>query len=282
MGHFRKRPVVVEARQFTGDNAEELIAWAKRERAPSAYPVWASDVRTLSVATLEGTMRALPNDWIIKGVKGEFYPCKPDIFEQTYEPADPKVGDAGDLEELPQMAEVEAARKEALGTYSEWYRKAGEKVIVALADAAEEYARTGTIRGVCQVCGCTELDCRQCVEKTGKPCHWVDATQTLCSACAQAEGQSETGLRFMVNALPFAKRDELAAKCGDIPRDERVQIANHHGRGMGATWHLGVLADKDEILRDIQADADLRDDCALLFLMVELNRAMLEVEKERA
>lgn len=203
-------------------------------------------------------------------------------IDQFLRKVGPHFGDAGDLEELPQLAEVEAARKEALGIFDDWYRKAGEKAIGALAEVAEEIARTGRIPGICRVCGCTELDCRQCVEKTGKPCHWVDATQTLCSACAQAEGQSETGLRFMVNALPFAKRDELAARCGDIPRDERVQIANHHGRGMGDTWHPGVLADKDEILRDIQPDADLRDDCALLLLMVELNRAMLEAEKERA
>ena len=56
---FRKRPVVIEAYQT--DHA-------------------------LEIGTLEGTMRADPGDWIITGVQGEQYPCKPDIFEQTYEP----------------------------------------------------------------------------------------------------------------------------------------------------------------------------------------------------
>ncbi len=45
-------------------------------------------IDSLFIITLEGTMEAVPGDWIIKGVKGEFYPCKPDIFAATYEPAE--------------------------------------------------------------------------------------------------------------------------------------------------------------------------------------------------
>lgn len=278
MAKYRRRLMEVEAHQFF----EDRKPWPPGVKVEDVGAVDEDDVGfTYRAPAVEGIALA-DGDWVVRKPDGTTWVYTETNFAQEFEPADPKVGDAGDLEELPQMAEVEAARVQAAGEFSDVLRKLGEKVIVGLADALEEYARTGTVRGICQVCGCTELDCRQCVEKTGKPCHWVDATQTLCSACAQAEGQSETGLRFMVNALPFPKRDELAARCGDIPRDERVQIANHHGRGMGETWHPGVLADKDEILRDIQADADLRDDCALLFLMVELNRAMLEVEKERA
>jgi hypothetical protein len=49
---------------------------------------WAAEQNgTVTITTLEGVMRADPGDWIIRGVKGEFYPCKPDIFEATYEPA---------------------------------------------------------------------------------------------------------------------------------------------------------------------------------------------------
>ena len=69
MAKYRKKPVVIEAIQFTGDNCEEIKEFG-------AYIV---------IKTLEGKMIALPGDWIIKGVKGEFYPCKPDIFEKTYE-----------------------------------------------------------------------------------------------------------------------------------------------------------------------------------------------------
>jgi hypothetical protein len=77
MGHYRKKPVVVEAVQFTGQNFEEIGEFTK-ELAKKIADVGA-------IETLEGVMTFHPGDWIIKGVKGEFYPCKPDIFEATYE-----------------------------------------------------------------------------------------------------------------------------------------------------------------------------------------------------
>lgn len=82
MPKFRKKPVVIEARQVHqvhegGCNCQDLIAWI----GMSAYLVGAG----IEIETLEGTMAALPGDWIIKGVAGEFYACKPYIFEQTYE-----------------------------------------------------------------------------------------------------------------------------------------------------------------------------------------------------
>ena len=87
---FRKKPVIIEAIQWTGDNLKEIIDFAGLH--PSAEK-WVWDeyeniVKTegLKIFTLEGRMNADIGDWIIKGVKGEFYPCKPDIFEQTYEP----------------------------------------------------------------------------------------------------------------------------------------------------------------------------------------------------
>jgi len=83
MSLYRKKPVVIEAVQNDG-GSECLTALAH----------WMGDAFTDSgpegeiyIETLEGTHRGDVGDWIIKGVKGEFYPCKPDIFEQTYEPA---------------------------------------------------------------------------------------------------------------------------------------------------------------------------------------------------
>lgn len=77
---FRKKPVVIEAVQWTGKNYEEV-----EEFCPSM--LYADSSRTIPVIdTLEGKHSASVNDWIIKGVKGEFYPCKPDIFSATYEP----------------------------------------------------------------------------------------------------------------------------------------------------------------------------------------------------
>lgn len=82
---FRNKPVVIEAMLNNGDfdNAKEIIAWA----GAAAGPIKAENGdRSLSIYTLEGVMRADEGDWIIKGVKGEFYPCKPGIFAETYEP----------------------------------------------------------------------------------------------------------------------------------------------------------------------------------------------------
>lgn len=78
---FRKKPVVIEAVQFTGHNAMEIMEWSKSEEMSDDFLG-----EFMEIKTLEGTMRAENGDWIIKGVKGEFYPCKPDIFEATYEP----------------------------------------------------------------------------------------------------------------------------------------------------------------------------------------------------
>jgi hypothetical protein len=80
---FRKKPVVIDAVQWTGDNWDDVDRFANRE----ALHVLRS-VTGLKMQTLEGVMLAGPGDWIIRGVKGEFYPCKPDIFAATYEPAD--------------------------------------------------------------------------------------------------------------------------------------------------------------------------------------------------
>lgn len=85
MAKFRKKPVVVEAIQFgRSSTIAEARAWAM-ERANDRV-VRLVDGKYLEIETLEGTMRADEGDWIIQGVQGELYPCKPDIFEATYEP----------------------------------------------------------------------------------------------------------------------------------------------------------------------------------------------------
>jgi len=75
---YRKKPVVIEAIQYTGANINDIA------RFVGDVPNWSPDSDSYDIETLEGTMTAEHGDWIIKGVKGEFYPCKPDIFEQTY------------------------------------------------------------------------------------------------------------------------------------------------------------------------------------------------------
>lgn len=94
MPYFTKKPVTVEAIQYLPDhqNCKEVAEfldpgydWDANDAAAcdnESDPRWPID-------TLEGVMWASPGDWIIKGVQGEFYPCKPDIFAATYEPAAP-------------------------------------------------------------------------------------------------------------------------------------------------------------------------------------------------
>lgn len=85
MGLYRKMPVVIEARQVTDDlrNHAEIAAWVESNGGVALLPFLEPHI---VVRTLEGDMRAEIGDYVIRGVKGEMYPCKPDIFEATYEP----------------------------------------------------------------------------------------------------------------------------------------------------------------------------------------------------
>ena len=84
MARFRKKPVVIEAHQWNPEekptNAPQWL-WDRLAAKPENFDGSA----VLLIETLEGNMRCEPGDWIIKGVKGELYPCKPDIFDATYE-----------------------------------------------------------------------------------------------------------------------------------------------------------------------------------------------------
>lgn len=77
---YRKKPMIVDVIQYTGSNGMEVglfVGYADR-----------NEKNQFVISTLEGVMRADVGDYIIRGVAGEFYPCKPDIFEQTYEKVD--------------------------------------------------------------------------------------------------------------------------------------------------------------------------------------------------
>lgn len=80
---FRKKPVVVEAVLWNGIQVSEVTEWIRDALRNDTIMRFGDKV---VIKTLEGDMIADPGDYIIKGVKGELYPCKPDIFEQTYEP----------------------------------------------------------------------------------------------------------------------------------------------------------------------------------------------------
>jgi len=99
---WRKKPVVVEAIQLRWDTWDEICEFADVGKLDDGHPSGCyvgpdgdalpdggtSDVMGLQIPTLEGTMLARENDYVIRGVSGELYPCKPDIFAATYEPAE--------------------------------------------------------------------------------------------------------------------------------------------------------------------------------------------------
>lgn len=83
---YRKKPVIVEAWVFTRDSIKLADSWVRRyQNDINLISLVGDDVLYIEIKTLEGTMVADLGDYIIKGIKGEFYPCKPDIFEATYE-----------------------------------------------------------------------------------------------------------------------------------------------------------------------------------------------------
>jgi len=99
MGKFRKKPVVIEAMKWPGHGSSPSMSASVN--AVLAFEEWVEPLaravgrwplrykgQSLIIPTLEGDHEAQPGDWIICGVQGELYPCKPDIFAATYEPAD--------------------------------------------------------------------------------------------------------------------------------------------------------------------------------------------------
>jgi hypothetical protein len=105
MPKFRKKPVVIDAFQMTRERRVDNSEWPEwlhsawqldRETPGSLYPSqFGTSTGTLSIGTLEGPMTVRWDDWIIRGVEGEIYPCKPDIFDKTYNEVKPGVVELG-------------------------------------------------------------------------------------------------------------------------------------------------------------------------------------------
>jgi hypothetical protein len=85
---FRKKPVVIEAFQWMGSIEQSQVPEWFSIGPDGVCAAALSQSRELLISTLEGVMAAKEGDWIIKGISGEFYPCKPDIFAKTYDPAE--------------------------------------------------------------------------------------------------------------------------------------------------------------------------------------------------
>ena len=80
MRKYVKKPVEIEAVEWTGDNLIEILDFSN-----ACFSYERGGKRVLAISTLEGTMTASVGDYIIKGIQGEFYACKPDIFKLTYD-----------------------------------------------------------------------------------------------------------------------------------------------------------------------------------------------------
>jgi hypothetical protein len=76
---FKKKPIVIEAVQYDGTNKGEITEFLGYD------PIYTRKGIDLWMNTLEGPVKADTFDWVIKGIQGEYYPCKPDIFRETYE-----------------------------------------------------------------------------------------------------------------------------------------------------------------------------------------------------
>ena len=85
---YRKKPVEIEAIQFTRDNFDEIVKFTNGKAENFTIERCLNGKCFCEIPTLEGVMTANEKDYIIKGVNGEFYPCKSDIFEKTYEKVD--------------------------------------------------------------------------------------------------------------------------------------------------------------------------------------------------
>lgn len=79
---FRKKPVVIEAVQYTGFNKREIFDFT------GGIAKIGLEENTIKIPTLEGLMNVSKDDWVIKGIQNEFYPIKPDIFNETYDPVE--------------------------------------------------------------------------------------------------------------------------------------------------------------------------------------------------
>ena len=82
MAKYIKKPVVIEAIQYTGDNYKEICDFVGKKLRK---PLIQYEPHEIIIETLEGNHIAKVNDYIIRGIHGEYYPCKPDIFDKTYE-----------------------------------------------------------------------------------------------------------------------------------------------------------------------------------------------------
>jgi len=127
MGLYRKKPVVIEARQYTRESRAEVIAWAEATGTGIDDDGAEYELENIIIRTLEGDHRAAPGDWIIRGVKGEFYPCKPDIFAATYTRRSSRAGEGSSSSSPTRLTSPGLDDRQAVGRPRRDWRNAVEE-----------------------------------------------------------------------------------------------------------------------------------------------------------
>ena len=143
MARYRKKPVVIEAIQYDGLNLEEIRRFVGSSLVyhifDSAWKAGACQpVVDMKIKTLEGEMQVGKGDYIIKGVHGEFYPCKPDIFKETYELAN--IADVVPKSEVERVYyNLKAVLEERAETKQEIAREIFEEIERVIGEKYEDY-----------------------------------------------------------------------------------------------------------------------------------------------
>jgi hypothetical protein len=127
MKRFVKKPIPIEALQWTGENTNEILEFAQGQAEVKGTGLF--------ISTLEGAMRVSKNDYVIKGAKGEFYPCKPDVFDMTYVPE----SDMGTLSDgyhtFNELYEFRKIYNAAL--FNEWAKMNGPIAVIDLSSESD-------------------------------------------------------------------------------------------------------------------------------------------------
>ena len=177
MAKYRKKPVVVEAEQwFPGKHVDGVVQIGKN--AETGKPVY-------GVHTLEGVLACSPGDYIITGVKGEKYPCKPDIFEATYEPADTPPTDSSAAQ--AEVARLRAALERIVTVYEECDCTAKDLYLIAVDEVGSKQPKVANeVHEALSTTTESKQDktCVMCGTREGK--YLSTANRWFCEPCTDA------------------------------------------------------------------------------------------------
>lgn len=278
MSQYRKKPVVIEALQYAGDNLAEVLEFTGRH---PKFDTWfksfdeyqkcvENDGRLFKLFTLEGTIEATPGDWIIRGVKGEHYPCKSDIFAATYEPVQAEQqGDGGASEAIASAyrrgfmagwngeGEAISARSEAEQPSARVALSSARDVTIdrdllqSLVDDVEEYAGRHSFR-------CEETERRR-LEIAQARAALATAPTTQCKLCNSSGPDMPCAYPTEINRQQAKRIEELqtrlatASTMSEAVRTlpARQEVTDPWGYDEGGNYECGYANGWNDCLDEI-------------------------------